>query len=162
MADTLEEARQYVHRNREIGVDCPCCGQKVRQKRYQMTSDISSALVWLVQASMLHKPEGWIHVPSEAPGWVITNRTYSKGKMWGLLEKHPRGVTERHKKTSGVWRPTSLGIDFVFDRVMIPEYVYTYRGKVISVSAEQISIHRSLGTKWDYQKLLEQYRTCYA
>jgi hypothetical protein len=154
---TLEEARDYVDRHREFGVVCPCCDQKVRLTPYRMDSSIAASLLWLVQTSPNHRPDGWVHVPTEAPDWVITSRSYSKARFWGLLEKKPKTRFEKKKRTSGMWRPTQKGIDFIMGKIKIPSHVYTFNRVVKNVSAEDVDIYQALGTEFDYEELMKQY-----
>ena len=58
------------------------------------------------------------------------------------------------KKTSGLWRPTLAGLDFVDNKIMVPSYCKLYNNKEYGFSPETINIIDALGKKFDYNELI--------
>jgi len=71
---------------------------------------------------------------------------------WGLV------ITERndhnHKRCSGLWNITDKGIDFVLNRLYVPESGIFYNNKVMEWLPEQLNIIDALGNKHDYQQMV--------
>lgn len=152
---TLDEARDQVFAALPHGGGvCPCCDQLVRLRRQVLNVPLAKALIWLV--AQYERRGGWRHI-SEAP--MLQGRPgggdFAKLEHWGLIES--RRNTDSNKRTSGWWRPTSKGIDFVCGRVRVPKYVLTYNRDLYSLSPESVDIIDAMESKWDYEETLRGY-----
>ena len=58
------------------------------------------------------------------------------------------------KKTSGMYKITELGKVFVNMKVSVPKSVHIYNARKYGESTEMITIVDALGTKFDYEKLM--------
>ena len=75
---------------------------------------------------------------------------------WNLA--HTRKDETKEKKTSGFWKPTKLGIDFVMNKAKIPKYVHVYNAKVVKTDeTEKVSIVDCFGNKFNYEELMKKF-----
>lgn len=143
----ITQAQEYVEAHRLEGVKCPCCGQYVRLYRHRLNSQMAKALVqmyYLDQAG-----EEYIHVLQELKP---SNRMYSLMRFWGLIE--PAGNCDNSKKSSGYWKITQAGKDFVCGGE-VPRYVYLYDNQKYGESEEMTTIRQAFGKRFDYQELMQ-------
>ncbi len=150
--DTLADAQDMLAREMKTGVDCPCCGQRVKIYKRKLYDVQASWLVWLVsqhRLSLAVDGSGWVKVSA----YPLPGGDYGKTTFWGLAELRPKDPTDTTRRTSGMWRPTQLGIDFVFGRVSVPEFVMVYNNNVVDVSDTQVHIQDVLGAQFSYLEI---------
>jgi hypothetical protein len=156
--NTLEDAKTYVRAKRDEGVPCPCCGQMCKVYPRSLNAAMARFLIWLVREYEERKKDDaatdlWISV-NEGP--LIQHRKgggdFAKMEHWGLIEQMAND--DETKRTSGFWRPTQSGIDFVYYRITVPRKAMLYMNECIGFSEEKINIREALGTKFDYQELM--------
>lgn len=125
------------------GCHCPNCGRFAKVYRRKLNSTTAKQLISLYRSG---GGEEFIHSKNFVVGTGVGDLT--KAKYFGLLESaHNEDET---KKTSGLWRLTDEGIDFVLGR----KFVLIYNDTVQGFSQEQVSIEQSLGSEFDYQQLM--------
>lgn len=150
--ESLDEAREFVLRHLEEGVQCPCCGQLARLYKRALNSAMARSLIWLVGESGPNLD--WVDVPNTAPKWLLKSRELPKLVHWGLIEEMPKDPLDTSKRTSGWWRPTSKGRQFAKNTIKVPKRVHLYNNAVQRFDPEEISILDALGTKFDYADLI--------
>lgn len=155
---TLEDAKTYVLSKRDEGVPCPCCGQYCKVYPRSLNAAMARFLIWLVREYETRKKTDaatdlWVSVND---GPLIQNRKgggdFAKMEHWGLIEQMAND--DDTKRTSGFWRPTQSGIDFVYHRITVPKKAVLYLNECVGFSGEKINIREALGTKFDYQELM--------
>ncbi|HWY36093.1 MAG TPA: hypothetical protein VNX68_15720, partial [Nitrosopumilaceae archaeon] len=52
---TVEEAKKFLRKNFDLGVNCPCCGQLVKNWRRKLDSRMARALIGLHQLTSKNK-----------------------------------------------------------------------------------------------------------
>lgn len=149
---SLADARLHVVREIEIGCSCPACGQLSRVYMRKLNAGMAASLCWLVRTA--GPGLSWVHVNKDAPKWVVRSRELAKLAHWGLLVDKKNKDTK--KRTSGLWKPTLTGVDFAYDRIEIPKYVYLYDNTVMGISPETVVIQDALGDKFDYGDLMSR------
>lgn len=137
--------------NDKKGTCCPCCGQRCVYYRRPLNSGMAATLVWLVK-TFRNFPD-WIHVQAIAPRHVIRSNEIGKLVHWGLVLLKPNDDDDS-KRTSGHWKPTEKGIDFVDRRIRVPKYVFLYDNIVQGFSDKLITIDDALGDKFNYAALM--------
>ena len=86
--------------------------------------------------------------------WQVTkDRNFNQLINWNLMQ--PMQSEERTKRSSGFWKATEKGVQFVQDKIQIPKYVFTLDNKVIGYSDQQINIYQALSNKFAYQELFK-------
>jgi len=150
--DGVADARRQIHEQIEAGeqVRCPVCDQNCKLYKRKLNAMQASFLCWLVRRFKSNGGE-WIDVPREYDRNI--GGEYGKLAHWGLAELKANDE-DPSKRTSGQWRPTLRGIDFVNELVTVPKYVYLYDNRLYKVSDEQTTIREALGDKFDYEELM--------
>ena len=54
------------------GGNCPCCDRWGKIYQRGLNSSMSRSLIWLV-FNAKPREDGWVHVPSSAPDWMLRN-----------------------------------------------------------------------------------------
>lgn len=151
---TVKEAREDLMQKVEDGeqVTCPVCDQNCKMYKRKLNVMQAVFICWLVRRWIENGGE-WINVPKEYPKNI--GGEYGKLVHWKLAELKPNDE-DPSKKTSGLWRPTQKGIDFVAERITVPKHIFLYNNELHSVSEEQTTIRESLGEKFDYEELMDE------
>jgi len=149
----VEEARNYLQEQAggRQAVSCPCCKQLVKIYHRPFNAQMARGLIWLVREFM--KTRTWIHVPSEAPGWLVQSRELPKVRYWDLAKSRENDDPE--KRTSGYWKPTRRGASLVLRGDKIPKIVKIYNNKVLGFTGDLIDIQQALKEKFNYETLME-------
>jgi hypothetical protein len=152
---TVELVRGWIEQNRFLPKICPCCERKVKRYKNPLTSGYAIWLISLVKMYM--KKERYYHVREF--GLTIAPEMHDMGKArhWKLCEQEPN-KDDPTKKCSGMWRPTQLGIDFVFRNEMIPEYEIRENQEVLFFEGDMVNIDYCLGENFNYEKLMCDYK----
>ena len=61
--------RAHILEHRLDGLDCPACGQFVREYKRKLNSTMTRGLIWLVLAAGTDRE--WIQVARRAPRWLV-------------------------------------------------------------------------------------------
>lgn len=149
---TLEEAKNWLRERLHEGERCPCCTQFAKVYKKKLNSGMVSRLVHLERMSRGDNV------------WISVNDLYSKTKSvspkdfpclkhWQLIEA--KGDTpDDGAKSSGYWRITDLGRQFVRGEVSMKRYIYLYDNRLMKFSEETITIHEALGDNFDFKELM--------
>ena len=145
---TLDEAKAYLREHWDEGADCPACGQDVKRYKRKLSSGMATALIRLYHKSGGNTLE-WVHISELQP---LNGGEFAQLKRWQFIDEHLN--EDEAKRTSGTWRMTNRGIDFVRDKIQARSHVYTYNGKTVGWSDEHITIRDALGDKFNYKELM--------
>lgn len=146
---TLAEAKKILRDNWESGVDCPCCGQRVKKYRRNLTTSMMLGLIDLYKKADGTVTKG-VHIKDIHH---VNGGEFAQMKRWGLIDDEFYDGSE--KRTSGMWHLTYQGKLFAEGKDVAPAYVYTYNGKTIEVAPRQVSIRQAIGKKFNYQEMME-------
>lgn len=157
---SLSEARAYVQRRRDDGVRCPCCEQFAKVYRRHINDAMARALIEMFK--VLGTSEEFMHMTSFAGANAEQLRLwrggdYAKLRYWGLIEEKPLDHAESaDKRSSGFWRMTPRGVNFVLRRITVPKYVYLYDGLEVKVDGPNpdVDILDCLKKKFNYADLM--------
>lgn len=145
--ETIKEAKDFLRASYVRGATCPCCGLFVKLYKRKMGSVMARCLIRLSHL------DGYVHVREIVQGISDTGTNdFSKLLYWGLIEELPN--KDAKKKTSGYWRITPKGRDFVNRRIMVPRHVFVFNAVALKFSDETTSIIDALGAKFDYHELM--------
>jgi len=154
METMLKEAQTYIQENRNKGTQCPCCDQFAKVYKRTITSTMARWLIELVR-NYEKNPE----FQSVASSWSldINRGTGDCAKLlyWGLVERKPLEPNSQ-KKSSGYWRPTQRGMDFVYDNLKVEKYARIYNKDLLGFTGNLISIKDSLKSHFDYNELMRR------
>ena len=147
---TLKEAKDWLRLRAQKGSFCPCCKQFVKIYKRALGSQMARWLIWLTRT--------WEQLPQYGDAWVDIKMAptrggdYAKTTHWQLAEN--RISNDKTLRSSGLWRPTAKGIDFVQNRIRVPSHVELYDNLVLGFSDETIGIVEALGKRFDYYELM--------
>jgi hypothetical protein len=143
-ADTIADGKTWLRSQLESGADCPLCGQRAQMYRRKINSGMARSLIHIYRIA----GTGWVHVSA------IGARSREEGKLayWGLLEE--QRATGVHGGRAGYWRITQKGLSFLRSGLKVPKYALVYNGRVYGFNGEAVTIQDALGTKFDYNDLM--------
>ena len=146
----IEQLKQdWKHTIEHDGGKCPVCDRWGKVYKRNINNTMARSLLWLCSAS---KDGDWVDVPKTAPRWLVSSNQLPTLKWWGLIDRKEQ--VDETKKFSGFWKPTQLGIDFVYNAKEIPKSVFTYNNNVEGFSSELVAINDCLQEHFNYQDVL--------
>lgn len=128
---------------------CETCGRYAQVYKRRIHSAVARELIIMWNLAR----EDYIHAGRLILSGFTGVCDLSKGKYFGLVAQ--RENTDDGLKSSGYWRLTQKGIDFVKNGARIPSYVLVFDDRVIGVSETTVDINDCLGDKFDYRNLME-------
>lgn len=150
---TLEDAKKLLRENWHVGLDCPACTQYVKKYERKLNTGITLFLIGLYRID----PEGinYHHAKEvlERIGAFTTSRDYSILEYWKLIE--PELNTDEEKRTSGYWKITQLGRDFVEGKETVLSHAQIFNNKGYGLVGAPIDIRTALGNKFNYEELMQ-------
>lgn len=150
--ETIAEAKTHLRANFEKGVECPCCGQHVKMYKRKLNSGMALFLMGLYKLTCKSMPMFYSNKQiMEKMNINTSSLDYSVMKHFDLIA--PR-VSELGKKDSGYWMITAKGVRFAAGHDSINKHVFLYNNKRQGFSDETITIKEALGSKFDYEELM--------
>ncbi len=165
----IEEATKVMKGNiftKEVmskGCKCPVCNQNVRLQKYTINAETAKCLIDLYKLNKKHPEKIWFHVAEDIKIGISVSGAFAKLRHWGLIEQLPKDNSQVHKRTSGMWRITDKGADFVLNRIKIEKFIKIYNQTFYGFDEEKndknkpITITDAISTKFNYQELLNNY-----
>ena len=145
----IEQLRdKWKHTIDHDGGKCPICDRWGKVYKRNINSTMAKSLIWLCGASN----GDWVDVPKVAPRWLVSSNQLPTLKWWGLIDRKEQ--LDDTKKFSGFWKPTALGIDFVYNAKEIPKSVFTYNNNVEGFSSELVNIRDCFDEHFNYSDVL--------
>jgi len=153
---TLEEARALVEQVKEgklEAFDCPCCEQRCELYPRVLYTRMARFMIQLVK--VWERTEDWVNVRHNPIFRATTvNGDYGYLPFWGLAVQKPND-SDPTKNKSGFWKPTPLGVKFVYNMVSVSRCAYIYNNEVQFWDDRKVFITDALGKKFNYQELME-------
>lgn len=131
--------------------NCPCCNRFAKVYKRHIHTGIALQLIELYKKG---GDKEYIHASELIAPGLTSSSDLSKGKYWDLIETKPADTDD--KKSSGFWKLTQTGIDFVNMDVEIKKYVLIFDDKVIGLDGNYINISQCLGDKFSYKELMSK------
>ncbi len=151
MTTTLDEAKDWLRERVDEGAHCPCCGQYAKIYKRKMTAFTARAMI------AMHRwyADEYVKMPQLIRRHLtdLTQGGYATlGVYWGLIEEET--VRREDGGRAGYWRLTNPGREFVLGLKSVPKYARIYDGRCLGFEGETFTIHDALGTKFDYNALM--------
>jgi len=153
---TVAELRAHLRDHAQDGTRCAGCGRHYKIYRRPLNAIMARALSKLYNLSIV-RGEGWVH--AQQRGAWPSGGEMAKLRFWGLIEERAPN-TDTTKRSSGWWRPTPLGVQFVLRQVCVAKYVSLLNNEPVGFStgkyepAEYIMIDDALADRFDYNALM--------
>lgn len=149
---SLVRAADIVKAGLDEGTTCPCCDQFAKRYRRPLNS---GAARWLISLVLLCEGHAWAHTSDVIKGLTgVLSGTDATTLLphWDLIEAKPNDDSK--KRTSGFWRPTDKGVDFVLGRITVQKTVVRYNNVREGFEGDEITIQDALGDKFNYSELM--------
>lgn len=143
----IADARRILNERAKDGMTCPCCNQLVKIYKRKLNANMVRFLIDLVLEH--HTARSWVSYLA----CRFLGRDYNYLQLFGLAKT--RKNTDKTKKSSGMWKPTEDGINFVAGRNTAPEYVKVYNNRVIRTSKKRVTVREALQNKFNYDDLMK-------
>lgn len=145
------EAKNFLMKSWEKGVECPCCEQFVKLYKRKLNSGMAITLVRIYKNSLTNNND-WLHVKNYLRENRFSNsHDWTLLKYWGLLEEK---AVVKGEPNSGYWRITPKGEHFVLNSTEVPEAIYMFNQNLYKYSTDNTNIIESLGKKFNYYELM--------
>lgn len=141
------------------GGHCPVCNRWGKVNAIALRGVMVKTMHWL------HQVGGgkWVYVPGIAPRFVTRSYAFASLKHWGLVEqRHEPPLTkeerqagvQRDTRTSGMWKLTPTGYDFIFNGAAVPKHVFVYNDTRIGVSDDMVTARECAHEKFNYDAMM--------
>lgn len=153
---TIKEGKEYLKDNFKKGVTCPCCNQFVKLYKRKLNQSMAFGLTIMYKLHTQKGFDNYLKMNLEIAKLKIpsSNIEYPKLAYFKLIEEVPKPMTKDDKKNTGLWRLTKKGVAFVEKSIEVPAYALIYNGKCWGYSDEKTNIITALGTKFNYNELM--------
>jgi len=141
------------------GSVCPCCDRMGRLNKYTLNSSMVGALLWMSRTVTLD--DGWIKMGKKSPAWILASKAFSTMKFWGFVQPapkltiHERNAIGMKTKTSGHWRVTQKGFEFLEGRMRVPTAAIVYNDELFGWVDEDINFKEALSRQFDYDEMMK-------
>jgi len=142
--------------NLKEGTKCRVCNQNVKMHKPTITKDMALCLINLYKLNNINPNKIWWHVSSDIKVSFKVSGAFAKLRHWELIEMMPKDSTNKEKRTSGLWRITDKGKDFVELRCTVNKYIKLYNATLYGHDGEQVDIRSCLTEKFNYTELMNR------
>lgn len=145
-AQRIQKMRTNVQTQLDDGVKCPCCGQFAKVYKRKINSKMTRSLItmWNAGADTIY-----VHTPS-----LTNDHEVAQLSWWGLIEEEKTRRPDGGR--SGYWKITDVGVGFITNRGLVPEFAHIYNGEVLGFSGDPVGINKCLGVKFDLADLMSR------
>lgn len=141
------------------GGHCEVCDRWGKVNPIKLRGVMLKTMHWMYK----HGGFDWIDIPPTAPRFVLRSYAFASLKHWGFVEQHflpvatkkerAEGIT-RNKKTSGTWRLTLDGYEFMFENKKAPQTVFVYNDKAVLFSNILVTARECANEKFNYDEMM--------
>lgn len=143
--------RETMEKARDKGCSCPVCGQFVKVYKRPITSTMARQLI---RAYHSYGAGPWFHAKNVIMGGSSTG-DFAKFEYWGMIQRQNQQPGTDNKKTSGLWRITPSGEQFVLRQITAPKYAVIYNAQLLELAGDEVTIADALGTSFNYNELMQ-------
>ena len=161
---TLEYVQRRLSAFLLEGSDCPCCGQHVKMRSESLTRTVVEPLIWMAENFCVIDWSGrtpilvearWVSVSKSAPREFRTSRHYTRAKYWGLIEQSIEDSVEE-QLTSGLWRLTQKGLEFISGNISLPKKAHVYLKVERGYDGDRIHVNDALNCEFSLREQLRR------
>jgi hypothetical protein len=150
----IEKAKLFTRDRMKKGGDCPLCEQNVQMYSYALNGETIFRLIKLFKHSKNFPSGRFFHVQQEIGITLNIGGGWAKLKWWGLIEQEEKEKDNTISRTSGYWRITQKGEDFINGKIRIPKYVRLYNNNQFGFKGEEVTAQDCLGQKFNFVELM--------
>lgn len=152
----IAKATIFTQEAMKEGSKCPICEQNVKMYRKKIDSQMAFYLIKMYKITSNNPNKDFFHVEDDLDMSIKVGGSWAKLRWWGLIEEQPKDKKDTVKRTSGKWRITEKGKDFVQNRISIQKYVKLYNMECHGFVGADITIKNSLSDKFNYVELMNE------
>lgn len=141
----LEEAKDWLRERVYEGARCPCCNQFAKVYKRRIYSSMALSLIKLYR----YQDDDFKHIKE-----IEQRGDFTKLVHWGLVHEKTKEINDDDKKTSGYWRITEFGKQFVEKKVSVRTYIKLYDSLFLGFEGDEVYINDCLGKKFSYEELM--------
>ncbi len=152
---SLAEARRnfFIDAKQAGGTTCKCCDKFGKIYSRKFNRGMAITVIYLYQNAR----DGFIHLPSVAPRYILNDNQVGKLVFWGMAENEPN-EKDSTKNKSGSWKILPPGVAFVEGKSMVWSHVIEYLHHILCFRKDkQISISDALGRPFNYRELMRDH-----
>jgi hypothetical protein len=140
---------------RDPGHECPACTSFVKTYNRRLSSSIARCLLRLYDLTQHNPDTEFFHVKR----FGFEAKEVALLAHWGLMLEAQNEDTS--KRTSGYWKITESGIDFVRLRFFVPLYIVIHLNNLVGFAGAAVSIQDCLerNNSFDYLELMDGIRS---
>jgi hypothetical protein len=142
--------------NFKSGTKCRVCNQNVKMHKPTITKDMALCLINLYKLDKSKPEKIWWHVSSDIKVSFKVSGAFAKLRHWDLIEMMPKDSMNTAKRTSGMWRITDEGKEFVLTNHTVSKYIKLYNATLYGQEGEQVDIRSCLTEKFNYTELMNR------
>lgn len=141
------------------GGHCVICNRWGKINAFNLRGIMVKSMHWLYNEGR----GGWVNVPDRAPRFVSRSYAFSRLKHWGMVEQRyeppltkeeRQAGVQRETRTSGMWRLTPVGHDFIFNGGQAPRVVFVYNDAVVGKSDDMVVARDCAHEKFNYDAMM--------
>ena len=133
----IEQARDETQAAaRDGGCECPVCDQFVKVYRHSISATVLKTFVDAFNAHGMN----YFHIDYINKLNPKNGGSFAKLRHWNLIQELPKDPQDKSKRTSGQWKITSNGYDFIMNIYQIPKYALLYNGRCLGFEGDMLSI----------------------
>ena len=158
----LKKLREIINGVGKSGVRCPVCDQYARINSYNLTNRMLGSLMILYEhfdkTKYHHKDDistKALEVLGKQAMSSAVSGEFAKMKHWGLIEEAEKDEN-KDSRTSGMWRITKRGGDFVEGKIQVPSYIHIYNSTLYGFSGKMVYAVECCKNKFSYKELLNK------
>ena len=133
---------------------CPCCGASMRVYKEKLTKGLVVSLLKFRDV-VISTNSNEIHVPTKIKFSINEYNNFQKLRYQGLIAKVKDKETGERK--SGVWLLTRRGNQFCKSEITAPEWIETFRNRIVDRSLAKVSISYILKSDTPYWDKIENF-----
>ena len=131
--------------------NCPCCDRYAQVYKRHLHFTVAWQLIRLYRLNGLSE---YVNACELIMTGQHGTGDFQKAKYWELIERRPLTKAEDTKKSSGWWRLTPKGLDFVLGRITIPRFAMVFDDRVIAFEGKLVSVQDALDARFEYTRLM--------
>jgi hypothetical protein len=150
----LESAKLFTSKNLKKGTDCPLCKQDVKMYWKKIDSNMAKYLIVLYKLTAQKTNREYFHTETDLKVTQKVGGSFAKLRWWGLIEQKEKDTDYTTARTSGLWKITDKGKQYVRGEIKLPLYVKLYNKKMYGTDGKDVDIRHSLNAKFNYTELM--------
>lgn len=150
------KAGLFTSENLKEGTNCSVCNQRVKLYKPTINNNMALCLIDLYKLDKADPEKVWWHVSRDINVSFAVSGAFAKLRHWDLIEMKPKEKGSDKKRTSGMWKITETGKQFVEMKTTVQEHVKLFNATLYGLDGGQVDIRSCLAEDFDYTSLMNR------